>query len=112
LALFGLVSGLSSPSGFFSSSDKDSVVSFIKKSQTKEGSFIGLKNTYYAVNALLNLGEAIPQKDKVCEVAISTLKSYNSEDIFFQTSIINALACDAKVNEKVGKTFFCFCIIF
>lgn len=103
LGVVGLVIGAKSPSGVFSSQDKENALSMLQRGKQKDGSFLGLKNTYFATQTYNLLKTPVPAKDQVCEFASKALKSMNAEDIFYTAAIESALSCASSIatNSKV-----------
>lgn len=54
------------PSSSFGSSDATSAINALKAAQTKEGTYFGLKNAFFAVSGLRLLKTEVPNKDKIC----------------------------------------------
>mmetsp|Transcript_29972 Transcript_29972/g.42131 ORF Transcript_29972/g.42131 Transcript_29972/m.42131 type:complete len:672 (+) Transcript_29972:75-2090(+) len=91
----------STPSDYFSNTDRATIKNLLDSSQKKDGSFLGLKNTFYAVSAYQALGQEPKQKDKICEYAKGALKTVDTESIFYQVSILESLSCGQQVDDKV-----------
>jgi hypothetical protein len=106
LGVIGLVIAAKSPSGVFSSQDKDNTLSLLQRGRQKDGSYVGLKNTYFATQTYNLLKTPVPAKDQVCDFVSKALKSMNVEDIFYTAAIESVLSCASSVatNSKVIST--------
>jgi len=91
--VFGFVLAAKSPSSVFGDADKESVLQFLNRNRQSDGSFLGLKNTFYATQTYRLLKSDVPKKDQVCEFVHKGLKSLNVEDIFYAASIESSLGC-------------------
>ncbi len=102
--------GQASPSTYLTSEDKASLSRLIFSSQKSDGSFLGLKNTFYAVAANKELKRLakdlpdLPNKDKICEFVKSALKTTAIEDIYYQVATLDSLGCAQTGDDKIRTT--------
>jgi len=94
----------SSPSDYLSNTDRASIKNQLHSAQKKDGTYVGLKNTFYAVSTLKSLNDEPKQKDKVCEYAKGALKTVDTTSIFYQASILESLGCGQQVDDKIKTT--------
>lgn len=97
LGVIGVVLAAKSPSGVFSTQDKDNTLQLLQRGRQKDGSYLGLKNTYFATQTYGLLKTSVPTKDQTCDYVSKALKSFNAEDIFYVASIESALSCASSV---------------
>eukprot|EP01116_Phalansterium_solitarium_P018642 TRINITY_DN5010_c0_g1_i1.p1 TRINITY_DN5010_c0_g1~~TRINITY_DN5010_c0_g1_i1.p1 ORF type:complete len:676 (+),score=202.64 TRINITY_DN5010_c0_g1_i1:89-2116(+) len=90
---------LRSPSDFLSESDRNTAKRSLNAAQKKDGSFFGLKNTYYAVSALSRLNEAAPNAEAVCGF-VNNAQLVDAESVFYSIAIAQTLSCQQQVSEK------------
>jgi len=91
------------PSTYFTSSDRDAAIRNLQSAQKADGSFFGLKNTYYAVSALTTLNAKVPESTKVCDYTKGALKSYDASSVFYHTAILETLGCGKAADDKVKE---------
>jgi len=87
------------PSSYFSEADKALTQKNLLNLQKSDGTFLGLKNTFYAVNSLDKLKVEIPKKKEICDFAKGATV-VTTEDAFFQLSTLEILKCDATPSDK------------
>jgi len=98
---------IASPSSYLTADDKAALSRLITSSQKSDGSFLGLKNTYYAVatnNELKRLAKDlsdVPKKDKICEYTKGALKTTDIEDVFYQQYVLDSLQCGQTADDKI-----------
>jgi len=87
------------PSTYYSEADKAQTQKNLLSFQKSDGTFLGLRNTYYAVNALEQLKQEVPKKQEICDFAKSATV-VTTEDAFYQLSLLEALKCTTTPSEK------------
>lgn len=99
LFFFCFVFVTSEPSEFFSKENADFLTKRIKDLQKSDGSWLGLKNTFFAVSSLKELKQVVPNQKNTCEF-VKNAKVVDAESAFYFISLSEQLGCGENIAES------------
>jgi len=103
ILLVSLVYASTGVSNYFGDADKTFLTKAVVDAQKKDGSFLGLKNTFYAVRALKALKTEVPNKEKTCEF-VNSAPAVDAESIYYVVATTEALGCGKTASDSSLST--------